>query len=253
MDAVSRAVQQKSLDHVTAVDGGPIPHEDQTTGHLPPQMLPKGDPVLRMDRTLLAGAIPLALGRDGAERREMITSPPLPHDGGVSPWGIGADDTGHRREPGCVDKTDGVLLGLRPLLMAGQVSSRQRTMAASSRWRARRAGFGGLQPIAWHQRPTWTGWEARPNARRITAAIRPQVQTCPRKPSASAPWGKSVGHRASWSAVNRRGAPGRGRCRRASGPPSRARVIHGLTAPSLTPRASAIWRWDQPCGMRCQP
>ena len=36
------------------------------------------------------------------------------------------------------------------------------------------------------------------------------------------------------------------------GPPSRARVIHWLTAASLTPKASAIWRCDQPCCLRCQ-
>ena len=29
--------------------------------------------------------------------------------------------------------------------------------------------------------------------------------------------------------------------------PVRARAIHWLTAPSLALRASAIWRWDQPC------
>ena len=36
----------------------------------------------------------------------------------------------------------------RPLLLAGHVSSRPRVMAASSRWRARRAGCCGLQPSA---------------------------------------------------------------------------------------------------------
>jgi hypothetical protein len=45
------------------------------------------------------------------------------------------------------------------------------------------------------------------------------------------------------------GTPGGERGWRAAGPGSRARVIHWLTAASLTPMASAIWRWDQP---RCR-
>jgi hypothetical protein len=43
---------------------------------------------------------------------------------------------------------------LRPLLIAGHVSSRQRAIAASPRWRARRAGFCGLQRSTRHKRPT---------------------------------------------------------------------------------------------------
>jgi hypothetical protein len=42
-------------------------------------------------------------------------------------------------------------------LSAGQVSSRQRVMAVSSRCRARRAGFYGLQRRVFSKRPTWTG------------------------------------------------------------------------------------------------
>src|SRR5215831_8460365 len=33
---------------------------------------------------------------------------------------------------------------------------------------------------------------------------------------------------------------------------SQARLIHWLIAPALTPRAVAIWRWDQPCCWRRQ-
>jgi hypothetical protein len=57
MDAVSRAVQQKGLDHVTVVDWGPIPNDDHATGHLPQQMLQKRDHVLQIDRTVPAGEI----------------------------------------------------------------------------------------------------------------------------------------------------------------------------------------------------
>jgi hypothetical protein len=70
----------------------------------------------------------------------------------------GANHTGQRVEPGFVYEEDVLLLGLRPFLMAGQVPWRQRAMATSSRWRAHRAGFCGLQRVALHQRPTWRGW-----------------------------------------------------------------------------------------------
>ena len=107
------------------------------------------------------GTVPRAFGRDGADGREMVTPPPLPHDGRVArqgprcarPW---ATDSSRIRL--CRDR---VLRGLRPRLRAGQVSSRQRAMAASSRWRARRAGVCGLQPITWSRRPPWTGWRRR--------------------------------------------------------------------------------------------
>lgn len=57
---------------------------------------------------------------------------------------------------------------------------------------------------------------------------------------------RSSGRPTDWSADKRRAGPGGGR---AGGPLglARARVIHSLTAASLTPIASAIWRWDPPC------
>jgi hypothetical protein len=158
MDAVSCAVRQKALDDTAAVNRSPIPNDDHAAGYLPQQMLQKGDDILRIDRMLLAGEIQLAFGRHGADGREMVTRPPLPQDGRVPYRGIGADDTGQRIEPGLIDEEDRLLLRLGPLLRAGQVSPRQRAMAASSRWRARRAGFCGLQPMALSSRPTWTGW-----------------------------------------------------------------------------------------------
>ena len=83
--------------------------------------------------------IQLALRRDGADGREVIARPPLPENGRVAYRGIRADDTGQGIEARFIDEEDGLPLDLGPLLSAGQVSSRQRVMAASSRWLARRA------------------------------------------------------------------------------------------------------------------
>src|SRR5262245_27137864 len=157
MDAMSGAVRQKALDYTAAVNRRPIPNDDHAAGYLAQQMLQKGDDIVRIERMILAGEIQLAFERHGTDGREMVTSPPLPPDGRLAHGRIGADDTGQRIEPGLVYEEDRLLLCLGPLLRAGQVSSRQRAMAASSRWRARRAGFCGLQPMALSRRPTWTG------------------------------------------------------------------------------------------------
>src|SRR5688572_24029040 len=112
----------------------------------------------------------------------MVAGPPLLQHGRVAYWGRGADDTGQGREPGCIEEDNRLPLGVCPLLRAGQVSSRQRAIAASWRCRARRLGYWGLQRIALSSRPTWTGWEATPHARRMRTATRARVQSCPRKP-----------------------------------------------------------------------
>ncbi len=232
--------------------GGAIPADDQAARDLPPQVLQERAHLRRVESAVLTMARPRPRRGDGTAGREMVAGVPLAQDGRLAPWGIGAHDTGQGRTPGFVYEEDGLLLGCRPLLRAGQVSSRQRGIAASSRWRARRMGLCGLQRSAWQRRPTGGGWEVTPNSERIMTAMRPRVQTCPRKPYASGPRRNSSGRCASCASESRRGAPGGGRCRRVSGPPSRARFIHWLTAPSLTPRASAIWRWAPPLCLSCQ-
>src|SRR5215204_3775623 len=73
-----------------------------------------------------------------------------------------------------------------------------------------------------------------------------QVHTSPLKPCASAPCANSSANFARWSSLRRDGAPGGGLCFKPSAPSSLARFIHWLTAPSVTPRASAICVCFQP-------
>jgi len=120
-------------------------------------VLEKRDHIVRVKSTVLAVEVELALGGDGTDRGQMVAGTPLPQNGGVAYRGIGADDAGQGIEPGFIDEENRLPLGLCPLLSAGQVSSRQRAMAASSRCRARRTGFCGLQRSAFNKRPTWTG------------------------------------------------------------------------------------------------
>jgi hypothetical protein len=92
----------------------------------------------------------------------MVAGSPPPHDRGVAHRCVGADDTGQGREAQLVYAEDGLRRRRRPLLLAGQVSSRHWAIAPSSRWRARRAGCCGLHRMAWQRRPTCRGWEEIP-------------------------------------------------------------------------------------------
>jgi hypothetical protein len=125
-------------------------------------------------------------------------------------------------------------------LSMGQRSSFQRWMAVSSRWVARRSGFCRLQPPIFKMRPTWEGSYEAPNSHRITSATRGWVHRSPWNPKDWAPWARSWGSCALCSQVNRGGAPGDVRCRSDSIPPPLARFTHWLTAPLLTPSASAM-------------
>src|SRR3712207_70016 len=121
-------------------------------------MLQKGHDIGRVERSFLAVKIQLPLWRDGADGREMLAGPPLLEHRRVAHRRVGADHTGQGVESRLIDEEEALLVSFRPLLRAGHVSWRQRAMAASSRWRARRAGFCRLQRIALSKRPTWLGW-----------------------------------------------------------------------------------------------
>jgi hypothetical protein len=157
VEALGGPIGQELLDAVTAMNRRPVPEEQQTARDLAQQVLQKGDDIDGIDGLVLPMKIQLAFRGEGADRREMIPGPPFPEDGGLAYWGIRADDTGQGIEPRFIDEEDRLPLGFGPFLSAGQVSSRQWVMATSSRWRARRAGFCGLQRMAWHKRPTWRG------------------------------------------------------------------------------------------------
>src|SRR5215210_4005844 len=80
----------------------------------------------------------------------------------------------------------------------------------------------------------------------MTTATLSHVHASPLKPCAWAPRTNSSGNLARWSSLRRDGAPGGGLCLKPSTPSSLARFIHWLTAPSLTPKASAICACFQP-------
>jgi hypothetical protein len=148
---------------VTAMNRGPALEDQQRAGHLAQQRGENGDDISGIDGLVLAVSIRLALRRDGADGREMIPRPLLPQNRGLAYRGLGADDPGQWVKPRFIYKQDGLLRRLSPFLRAGQVSPRQRVMAASPRRRQRGAGFCGLRRSARHKRPTWRG--CRPPSR----------------------------------------------------------------------------------------
>jgi hypothetical protein len=157
VEALRCPVREEVFADLTAVNRGAIPDDPYAAWSLSQPMLQKGDDIERVERPFLAAQIQLALRRDGADGREMITGPPFRQDRGMAHWGLGADHTGQGIDPRFIDEEDRLPPGLCPLLSASQVSCRQCAMAASSRWRARRAGVCGLQHMALSKRPTWTG------------------------------------------------------------------------------------------------
>jgi hypothetical protein len=154
METLGRPMGQELFDEVATMNRGAIPDEDHAARHLPQQVLQEGDYIRRVHGMVLTAEVELAHRRDGGNRREMIAGPPIPQDGGVAHGRIRAYDTGQGIEARFVYKEDGLPLGFRPLLMAGQVWSCHWTMAASSRWRARRIGFCGLHCICCRMRLT---------------------------------------------------------------------------------------------------
>ena len=133
MQAWRCAVDQELFDGTAAMDRRAIPDDDHPASHLAQQVLEKPDHVVRVDSTVLAAEVQLALGRDGTDHREMVAGPPLPQDWRLAYWRIGPDDAGQWIQARFVYEEDGLLLRLRPFLMAGQVSSRHWAIAASSR------------------------------------------------------------------------------------------------------------------------
>jgi hypothetical protein len=78
VELVGRPVGQDLLDAIATVARRAIPHEHYPCRDLAPQGLETRDHVVRMEGVAVAVAVPLALRRDGADRRELIAGVPLP-------------------------------------------------------------------------------------------------------------------------------------------------------------------------------
>jgi hypothetical protein len=77
MDALRRAVREELGDGATAVNRCPIPYDDHLPGDFTPQVLKKGDDVVRIKGTVLVVEVQPPLGRNRGDGRQMIARPPL--------------------------------------------------------------------------------------------------------------------------------------------------------------------------------
>ena len=195
-------------------------------------------------------SIKLSARCDPTHHRQVVAGLEGTQDRSCGTRGIGANHSGQQVETRFVNEDGRAMLPPRFFFNSAQVSSRHSVIFSSLRWAARSLGFGGVQCKAFKRRDTWSLWYETANSRRMTCATRAAVQTSPRKPYASAPCDNNSG---SWSrccAVNFDAAPVCGRAARLSSPPVETRVIHWLTAPLVTPKASAISWCVQPSCLR---
>lgn len=132
------------------------------------------------------------------------------------------------------------------LWIIGQVCSSHSEMASSSRSDARTSGFWYDQCKLCIRRRTWPGWYRTPNSSSMTRAIREHVHNSPENPNAFGPRSRSARRRDDCWSERRLPCPIRDLDNSGSFPPSRFILSHWLTAPWVTPSASAIATCVQP-------
>lgn len=105
------------------------------------------------------GSHPPASGRNhqGSNDTDFAPRPAaLPQDGCAPPWGPGTAHHGGHQEGRFVDEDERRPPAGGVFFTRGHCWRTHRWMAASSRSRARRAGFWGLHPNPCSRRPTWS-------------------------------------------------------------------------------------------------
>jgi len=160
-------LQVKVVDaRQVAADGGAvmrpeaIPDHDEGALELPAQVaeeaehLDRGDVGVGVQCEVEADAAAVrgeGEGRDGGDL--AMAAGALGEEGRVPARGPGAADDGGHQEAALVDEDEAGVQGAGFFLMRGSSTRNQRRMPASSRSRARRSGFWGLQPRRRSSRP----------------------------------------------------------------------------------------------------
>jgi hypothetical protein len=248
VDAFGSTICQEVLDGLASMSGQAIPQDQQLARDVTQEMFEKAHNIGTSEGVVLDHHIQLSFRCDRSDGRQVIAAQVRAQDWGLTSGCIGAHQRWQERKTALIDPHQGAAFLYCLFLSVGHASSTHCWIASSSRWAARLAGFCKLNPSALKIRPTCPGEYVTPNSRRMTAATRLRVHTSPRKPYACAPFSNKAGILLFCAWLNRDLAPGAGRRLSASfPPPSRARFIHWLTAPGVTPSASAISFCFQPC------
>lgn len=243
---------QHLFDFSAPMNWRSIPDDQQLAFNLPQQVAQESSHICSFVCSLLHHQVQSAFLINGTDGRQMISADHLAQHRRLTSRRIGAHYRGQQVETGLVYPEDYSPFPPGLFLIAGHRLRDQLSIAASSRWRARRAGTCKLQPTSRSRRPTCDGWYETPHLRRITSEMRWRVHTSPRNPQGFVPCESNPGKEASCLAVRRRGAPLALRWRKAEGPSLLARVTHWLTAPGVTPRACAIADCDHPACFNSQ-
>jgi hypothetical protein len=223
-----------------------VPDNQELARDVSQQMLQELDHPCTVEGFLLGLHVQRSLRRDSTDDREMIPSQRHSQNGCLSDGCVSAGHCRQQIEARLIHKHYGAPFLDGFFCSDVHVSTRHCSIAASLRWLARSMGFWLLHRIPLSIRPTCTGVYDTPNSRLMTAPTRLRVHTSPRNPKCSAPRSSSSGIRANWSALSRASRFLRGGVYSASTPPTSARLTHWLTAPWLTPSASAMSFCFQP-------
>jgi len=104
-------------------------------------MLQKGNDIFAAIGTILGHQQQGAIQGDAADRRYMVSAERYTQDGGLTTRCIGAYQGRQKVEARFIYPDDRSTFFLSPFFTAGQRSVYHASMAASSRWVARRIGF----------------------------------------------------------------------------------------------------------------
>ncbi len=240
MNALGSSLSEKVTEVGTAMSRQAIPDKQQFAGEMTEQMLEEMHEIRTFEGPFLRQGEQPAIGGDGADQRQVIAGEGNWQQGSAAHWSIATRQRRQQIKSRFIDKPyrSAFLDGL--FSSSGQRSACQRSIAASSRWLARLTGFWLLHRSAWSKRPPCTVEYRPPNSRSLRVATRAGVQMSPRKPTCSAPFSNSAGNRPSCSSFSRAAGPPPRRVYNPSSPPASARLTPWLTAPSLSPSASAM-------------
>ncbi len=154
-----------SVDSLRPVGWESIPDHDDGVANMTRQPLQEGDHRLGVHVHICThGKVksylpPLRRNRKNGNDRDFLLGPgPLVQDRRLTPGGPTAPNQGSHQQPGFVDEDQGGLQARRVFFIRGQSFLTQPRMACSSRSRARRSGFCGVQPIERNRRPMWSTW-----------------------------------------------------------------------------------------------
>lgn len=157
MYALGSPCRQKIFDHVTAMNGGSIPNDQQFAGNLASKHLQKAHDIWPFVRMVLNLHKQPSIHRQAPNGGKMITGQWNRQDRRLANWRIGPNGHWQEIKRRLVYKDDGTLFLFGLFFNAVTRCSRQVWIACASRWLALLVGFWTLCLMALRRRPQWLG------------------------------------------------------------------------------------------------